>query len=33
MWFVGNRFYALLAACETGSLVYPRHFFAAFSLK
>jgi hypothetical protein len=33
MWFVGNRFYALLAACQTGTLIYPKHFFDAFSLK
>ena len=33
MWFVGNRFYALLAARQTGTPIYPQHFFAAFSLK
>ena len=33
MWFVGSRFYALLSACETGTSIYPQHFFAAFKLK
>jgi hypothetical protein len=33
MWMVGSRLYLLLAGANSGSDIYPQHFFAGFKLK